>query len=155
MIAWLLLSWVVMTLTHELGHLFGGWLGGATLVEFDLTPWRLPFSLHQPDPHPLLTLWSGPLLGVLLPLLLAAAIGRPWAWFVADFCLIANGSYLAAAWVSGDPHLDTPRLMQAGANPLWVGLYCLVTIGVGYLRFRRDCVNHFEAATAAETSHHG
>ena len=49
----LLVAWIVMTTTHEVGHLIGGWLGGATLKEFDLTPWRLPYSIHQPDPRPL------------------------------------------------------------------------------------------------------
>ncbi len=36
----------------------------ATLTEADLRPWRLPYSLFDPDPIPLVTLWGGPVLGV-------------------------------------------------------------------------------------------
>jgi hypothetical protein len=133
-------AWAVMVLTHESGHIVGGWLGGADLVEADLRPWRLPYSLHEPDPRPLLTLWCGPLLGIAVPAAAAAVIRRPAAWFVADFCLLANGGYLALAWLSGEPQLDTPRLLAAGTHPAWVVLYCSLTIPVGYARFRSDCV---------------
>ncbi len=136
----LAVSWVVMTFTHETGHLVGGWLGGATLVECDLAPWRMPYCLHDPDPNPLLTLWSGPVLGMVVPVAVAAVVRARRVWFVADFCLLANGLYLAASWYSGDAYLDTPRLFAEGASPVAVGAYCLVTIGVGYVRFRRDCI---------------
>lgn len=136
----LVVSWIVMTFTHETGHVIGGWISGATLTDLDLAPWRMPYSLHSPDPHPLVTLWSGPVLGVLVPLALAAVIRRPWVWFIADFCLLANGIYLALAWASGDRFLDTPRLLDAGAVPLSIVLYCTLTIGSGYVRFRKDCI---------------
>lgn len=135
-------SWVVMTFTHETGHIIGGMVSGATLTDLDLAPWRMPYSLHSPDPHPLVTLWAGPLSGVGAPIILAAFIRKRWAWFVADFCLIANGGYLALAWMSGDRFLDTPRLLDAGANPATIVLYCIVTLGAGYVRFRFDC-RHF------------
>ncbi|WP_146403799.1 hypothetical protein [Planctomycetes bacterium CA13] len=129
-----------MTFTHEMGHIIGGWIGGATLIDFTLAPWRLPYSLHSPDPLPLLTLWAGPVLGVLIPVIFASLVRRRWAWFIADFCLLANGVYLAVAWWSGDRFLDTPRLIQAGAYPLWIAGYCILTISVGYYRFRADCI---------------
>ncbi|WP_237607483.1 hypothetical protein [Roseimaritima sediminicola] len=135
----LVVSWVVMAFTHEAGHLLGGMVCGATLTDFDLAPWRMPYSLHAPDPHPLVTLWAGPLFGVAAPLLVAAILRKSWGWFVADFCLLANGGYLALAWVSGDPFLDTPRLLDAGAHPATIVLYCVATIGTGYVRFRSDC----------------
>ncbi|ELP33740.1 hypothetical protein RBSWK_02286 [Rhodopirellula baltica SWK14] len=135
-----MVSWIVMTLTHELGHIVGGWSGGANLVDLELSPWRLPYSIHSPDPHPLLTLWSGPILGVVVPVFAAAVIRRRPVWFVADFCILANGSYLALAWVAGDPHLDTPRLFQSGATTLSVVAYCILTICLGYVRFRNGCI---------------
>jgi hypothetical protein len=139
-IALLILSWIVMTFTHEMGHVIGGWISGATLTDFNLAPWRMPYSLHNPDPRPLVTLWGGPVLGVLVPLALAAVIRRPWARFVADFCLLANGAYLALGWASGDRFLDTPRLLDAGAAPVSIAVYCALTIGFGYVRFRNDCI---------------
>lgn len=138
--AMLALAWVVMAWSHECGHLIGGAISGGVLTDFDLTPSRMPFSLHSPDPHPLVTLWSGPIIGVLAPLLVALLARHHLVWFVADFCLLANGVYLALAWITDDRFLDTPRLLQAGASPVWIGLFCLATIGVGYPRFRSDWI---------------
>ena len=136
-----------MTFTHECGHIVGGMACGATLTDFDLVPWRMPYSLHSPDPHPLVTLWAGPLLGVAVPLIASSIIRKRWAWFIADFCVIANGGYLALAWLSGDRFLDTPRLLAAGAYPASIVVYCILTIGVGYVRFRSDCIHYLAPTT--------
>ncbi len=144
----LLAAWCVMTFTHEAGHLIGGWIGGGTLRDVELRPWQLPYSLFQPDPHPRLTLWAGPILGVMAPLFAAAMICRRWACFIADFCLLANGVYLALAWFSGAPHLDTPRLLEEGAHPVAIAIYCVLTIGFGYVRFRRDCAQVLSETTS-------
>ncbi|MDP1799657.1 MAG: hypothetical protein Q8K78_19345 [Planctomycetaceae bacterium] len=141
LIALLLAGWCVMTVTHECGHIVGGWLGGGTLIHAELRPWHLPHSLLEPDPHPLLTVWSGPLLGVIVPVLMALIIRRRWMWFFADFCLLANGAYLATGWIAGDRYLDTQRLFDAGAWRVSVVVYCAITIGIGYVRFRRDCMD--------------
>jgi len=146
----LLASWVVMTSTHEVGHIAAGWLGGATLTDYDLAPWRLPYSLHSSDPSPLFTLWGGPVFGVLAPALVAASLGAWWAWFIADFCLIANGGYLVLAWFSGARYLDTQRMLSEGAHPATIVIFCLATIGLGYVRFRSDCIRCF-ARTLPET----
>ncbi|WP_229360826.1 hypothetical protein [Fuerstiella marisgermanici] len=146
-VALLAVSWVVMTFTHEVGHLIGGMICGATLTDYDLAPWRMPYSLHSPDPHPLITLWAGPILGVAIPLTIADVAQRRWVWFIADFCLIANGSYLALAWVSGDRFLDTPRLLDAGTHPAIIVVYCVLTIGIGYVWFRADCIYYLAGET--------
>ena len=136
-----------MTFTHESGHIIGGWIGGATLTDFDIAPWHLPFSLHNPDPYPLLTLWAGPILGVIVPALIAFLFRRWWLIFVADFCLLANGAYLALAWFAGDRFLDTPRLLDSGAFPITIAVYCALTIGIGYFRFRQDCLRMLSPAS--------
>jgi hypothetical protein len=135
----LVAGWCVMTVTHECGHIACGWLGGGTLREADIAPWGLPHSHFEPDPHPLLTLWGGPVLGVLVPPAVAAVGRRRWLWFIAHFCVLANGSYLAVAWLTGERHLDTPRLLHAGAHPVTIVAYCLLTVGAGYVGFRREC----------------
>lgn len=136
----LLVSWVVMVFTHEVGHIAGGLCSGGVLESADLLPWHLPYSVFSPDPYPRVTLWSGLLVGVVIPLGLAIAIRRDWMWFVASFCVLANGMYIATAWVSGDSALDTARLLAHGASPLTLGIYCMLTIGWGYVRFRRACI---------------
>lgn len=137
--ALLVASWCVMATTHEAGHVVGGWLCGGTLQEARLYPWELPYSTFEPDPHPLVTLWCGPVLGVLVPLAVAAVVRRPWAWFVSHFCTLANGCYLAVAWLTGDRFLDTPKLLEQGASPVVIAGYCVLTIGVGYVGFRGQC----------------
>ncbi len=136
----LVASWCVMTFTHEMGHVVGGWASGGTLREAHLAPWELPYSTFEPDPRPLVTLWCGPVLGALVPLALAAVVRRHGAWFIAYFCLLANGSYLAIAWATGDNLLDTPKLLAHGAHPATIVTYCLLAIGVGYVGFRRQCI---------------
>lgn len=136
----LVCSWIAMTTSHELGHVIAGWLSGAELVYVDIAPWKLPSSLHRPDPFPKITLWGGPVLGVLLPLLIAIVVRRPAVWFVADFCLMANGIYLTLAWLTGDGLLDTSRLLDAGERPILIAIFCIITTVVGYFRFRRDCI---------------
>jgi hypothetical protein len=151
-VALVLASWGVMTVTHELGHLVAGWVIGAKLVDYDLSPWRLPYSIHQPDPHPRVTIWGGPIFGVLVPLLIAAVIPNRATRFIANFCLIANGMYLAVSAFSSDPHLDTLRLLRAGERPWVIALYCLVTIGIGYFRFRKDCISIFRTPVVSKNA---
>jgi hypothetical protein len=136
----LLVSWVVMTFTHESGHVLCGWACGGSLQQADLTPWHLPYSIFDPDPQPLITLWGGPVLGVLVPLAAALLFRRTWMWFIAYFCLLANGSYLAAAWLTGDRFLDTAKLLGHGEHPATIAAYCVLTIGAGYVGFRRQCI---------------
>jgi hypothetical protein len=129
-----------MTFVHESGHIICGRACGGTLRSVDLLPWHLPYSLFEPDPCPLITLWGGPILGVLIPLIVAFAIRKDWLMFIADFCLLANGAYLATAWLSGDRYLDTPQLLAHGAHPISIATYCVLAIGFGYVRFRRQCM---------------
>lgn len=138
--ALLVLAWPVMTITHEVGHLIGGWLGGATLVDVQLMPWQLPYSVFHPDPHPRLTLWSGPLFGALAPLVVAAILRRPAVWWVAWFCMLSGGVYLAIGAFAGGRELDTPRLLHHGASPWSIVAFSLLTIGWSYPRFRDACI---------------
>ena len=109
------------------------------MTDADLLPWHLPYSFFEPDPYPLVTLWGGPILGVMIPVAMAFVIRTKWIWFVAYFCMLANGSYIATAWVSGDRFLDTPKMLEHGAHPISIAVYCLLTIGFGYVGFRRHC----------------
>lgn len=148
-IALLIASWCVMTVTHELGHILCGWACGGTLTDADLLPWHLPYSFFEPDPLPLVTLWGGPILGVMIPAILAVVLRAKWGWFVAYFCMLANGAYLAAAWVAGDRFLDTPKMLDHGAHPISIAAYCLITICFGYVGFRQHCAYALSSAPSA------
>jgi hypothetical protein len=147
----LVAPWIVMTFTHEMGHIIGGTCCGGSLQSADLLPWHLPYSIFDPDPFPLVTLWAGLIIGVLAPVAVAMILQREWMWFVANFCSLANGAYIATAWFSGDRYLDTPKLLEHGASPIAIGLYSLITIGFGYVGFRRSCVSALSAPTKLET----
>jgi hypothetical protein len=136
----LIVSWFAMLYSHELGHIVCGYACGGRLHSADLLPWHLPYSMFEPDPFPLITLWGGPLVGTVAPLVLAMLVRRSWLWFIATFCLLANGMYIAVAWWSGDSFLDTTKLLAHGAHPATIAVYCIVTIGAGYYGFRRCCI---------------
>lgn len=144
----LVLSWCAMTFLHESGHIVSGWLCGGTLQSADMLPWHLPYSIFDPDPRPLITLWGGPVLGVLVPVIIALVLRRDWVWFITYFCVLANGVYLATAWFSSDKYLDTPKLIEHGAYPATIAIYCLLTIGFGYIGFREHCKRVFAPSSA-------
>ena len=149
----ILLSWCVMIETHEVGHIVGGWLSGASLRDWQLWPWELPYSFFDPDPHPLITLWAGPVLGSIVPLAIAMVFHNEWIWLIANFCVLANGLYLALAWGAGGSSLDTQRLLAAGAWPISIVGFCLVTIVPAYFGFRANFISVFSRSVARASNH--
>lgn len=152
LLLWIAWAWVVMTVTHELGHVIGGLIGGAKLAAIELRPWHLPYSVFAPDPHPLLTLGSGPVLGCAIPIAVAVTCRRPAVWFVAWFCLLANSSYLLLGYLSGDPQLDTARLLKAGTPPAVIFVASGVLLAISYKGFRRSCVDLLSGKSTARTT---
>ena len=134
-----------------MGHIIGGTCCGGTLESADLLPWHLPYSIFEPDPFPLVTLWAGLIVGVLVPLGIAMTVQREWMWFIANFCVLANGAYIATAWFTGDRYLDTPKLLEHGSSPISIAVYCLLTIGFGYVGFRRSCIAALAVPTPTDT----
>ncbi len=61
-------------------------------------------------------------------------------WFIAHFCVLSNGVYLATAWIAGDRYLDTQKLLEHGAHPAMIAVFSIATIGWGYVRFRQSIV---------------
>lgn len=120
---------------HEFGHVVAAMLTGG---EVERIVWRVDtFSRTDvsPNPHPLIVCWAGPLLGAALPLIACAAFSRrrrvsPLWQFFAGFCLIANGSYLAAG--SLDRAGDAGTLLEQGV-PAWLLWICGGTASVAGL----------------------
>jgi len=98
----LVLSWLAMMIVHEAGHVIGARLTGGIVERVVLHPLAFSRTDVAPNPHPLVVVWSGPLLGVLLPAIAfaaASALKFQSAYllrFFAGFCLIANGAYIGA-----------------------------------------------------------
>jgi hypothetical protein len=92
------LCWLAMQAVHELGHVVGAVATGGTIEKVVLHPLTISRTDVSPNTRPLIVVWAGPVVGVLLPLLLLLAARRlKWAYliqFFAGFCLIANGAYI-------------------------------------------------------------
>ncbi|WP_437229858.1 M50 family metallopeptidase [Planctomicrobium sp. SH661] len=133
-----LVSWLLMQVIHELGHVLAAWMVGGTILHVDLHPLHISETAIRPKPWPEFVVWSGPVVASIVPLLVWGA-GRqlrsewePCLRFFAGFCLIANGAYLGSAIVA--PVGDAFDLVQLG-TPRWqLGVFGLVTVPVG-IRF--------------------
>ncbi len=112
-----------MMVAHECGHVLGAWAGGGVVERVELPLIGFSRTVMRENPHALPEIWCGPLLGALLPALLAVVwwAGRLPALhlprFFAGFCLVANGAYLSAGAVTGDG--DGGDLLGLGV-PAWV-----------------------------------
>lgn len=149
MLLWLVAAWTVMVTTHELGHILGGCCSGASLREAELRPWRLPYSLFDPDPHPLVTLWSGPGLGILIPVTAALIFRHRRAWFIASFSVLANGLYLGLGLTTDDKWLDSVKMLEHGARPWHILFFSAACLGTAYRPFRSELMQMLRSAKPA------
>ena len=129
------LCWLAMMAVHELGHVVGAVATGGKVERVVLHPLTISRTDVSPNPWPLLVVWAGPIVGVLLPLalLLAARKGKlPWAYlvqFFAGVCLIANGAYVGIG--SFGKVGDAGDMLKHG-SPLWLlWLFGVVTLPLG------------------------
>src|SRR5690606_29141585 len=90
-----------------LGHVLAAWSSGGRVAKVVLHPLAISRTDVAPNPHPLVVVWCGPLVGALLPLVLWGVLAffrhpaTPYARFFAGFCLIANGLYIGAGSFDG------------------------------------------------------
>ncbi len=100
-------SWLAMQVLHESGHVLGAITNGGTVTKVVLHPCVFSRTEVHPNPHPLFVVWAGPMAGTALPLLafvLARGLRVPGAYlvrFLAGFCLIVNGAYIALGSFEG------------------------------------------------------
>ena len=116
-------SWMLMQAVHEFGHVLGAWSSGGTVAEVVLNPLTISRTDVRPNPHPLVVVWAGPILGVALPVAIwiaARSIRFKYVnltQFFAGFCLIANGAYIGAG--SFDRIGDCGEMLRNG-SPVWL-----------------------------------
>ncbi|QDT91249.1 hypothetical protein [Gimesia algae] len=137
----LLGCWLAMMGVHELGHILGGVLTGGSISRVVLHPLSISRTDLSVNPVPALVVWTGPVLGVLLPLLfwLTGHLLRTPAvsllQFFAGFCLIANGAYIAGGSLDGVG--DCGVMLQTG-TPVWVMWgFGLLTVPTGFWLWHR------------------
>jgi hypothetical protein len=151
------LCWFSMMAVHELGHVSGAVATGGRVEKVVLHPLTISRTDVSPNPSPLLVVWAGPAVGVVLPLaiLLAARLVRfKWAYllqFFAGCCLIANGAYIGIG--SFNKAGDAGDLLRHG-SPIWsLWLFGTATVPLG-LYFWNGLGPHFGlGATAGKVDH--
>jgi hypothetical protein len=127
--------WLGMQIVHELGHVLTAAAYGETISRVVLHPLAISRTDVSHDRCPLIVIWAGSVVGVLLPLgllAIARALRSRFAFllrFFAGFCLIANGLYLGA----GAPGRvgDAGDLISRG-SPVWpLAAFALVCTPAG------------------------
>jgi hypothetical protein len=132
----LLGSWLGMQAAHESGHVLGALLTGGEIATIVLHPLTISHTEMIDNPHPLVVVWAGPLVGVLLPLILwglLAVAGTPSAFvarFFAGFCLIANGAYLGVASFLGTG--DCEEMLRQGSSVWALRIFGAVAVPMGF-----------------------
>ncbi|MBL1216618.1 MAG: hypothetical protein D8M59_03905 [Planctomycetes bacterium] len=134
-VSFILFSWLGMQAVHELGHVLGALASHAEIEHVALHPLIISRTDIGDNPHPLVVVWAGPVVGAALPLcafLLAIVCRSPGVnlfRFFAGFCLIANGAYITFG--SSEGGLDTAVMIQNG-SPRWVMvLFGILTMPLG------------------------
>jgi Peptidase M50B-like len=131
------ISWLGMMIVHEFGHVFCAWLSGGTVSKVVLHPLEFSRTDLSDNPHPLLVVWGGPVVGTLLPLAMWLLTRPPrfrYAYifqFFAGFCFVVNGIYLGV--VSFLHAADPGELMRHG-TPQWaLVLFGIVAFPLGMI----------------------
>jgi hypothetical protein len=138
----LVASWLGMQAVHELGHIIGAWATGGEFANVVLHPMAISRTDLSSNPSPAITVWMGPVLGVLFPLVvwrLSAALRMPGAFvlrFFAGFSLIANGVYIAIGSFSRVGDCDV--MLRNGSAPWQLWLFGLVTVPLGFGLWHRQ-----------------
>ena len=147
----LLGSWLGMQAVHESGHVFGAWMTGGRVSRVVIYPLTISRTDLADNPRPLVVVWSGPLVGIFVPLILwvAAVIARlRWAFilrFFAGFCLLANGLYIGVG--SFDQIGDCGEMLRQGSEPWQLWLFGLLTAPLGLWLWHRQGT-HFGLGSA-------
>ena len=122
-----------MMAVHELGHVVATYATGGTVIKVDLEPLSISHTEYGELPHPGIVVWSGPIIGSLLPLVVVPAgkVGQ----FFAGFCLVANGAYIGLGSFAG---IGDCALMLLTGTPKWgMWIFGLVAFPSGLYLWHR------------------
>jgi hypothetical protein len=136
-----LFSWLMMQVVHELGHVVAAVYTGGNVQTVVLHPLALSRTDVAPNPSPLVEVWAGPIVGCLIPLMIVSLWTllkiprRHLPGFFAGFCLVANGLYLSVG--SFDRVGDAGQLMALGMSQWVLFLFGILTIPSGFYALHR------------------
>lgn len=141
LISLLVLSWLGMQAVHESGHVLAAKISGGAVQKVELHPLRISRTDVAPNPFPAIVVWSGPIVGCSIPLLLELSTARCSQWlhhslrFFSGFCLIANGAYIG---IGAFERIGDCGVMLQTGSPRWaLFLFGAVTVPLGLFQFHR------------------
>lgn len=140
------LWWLGMQAVHESGHVVAAWSTGGVVAKVVLHPLTFSRTDLAVNPLPLLVSWAGPIGGEAIPAIIFAMawlLCRRCVWIARTFlgfCLVANGSYLAAGALcaAGDP-----ADMIALGTPPWLAVAIGMALTSAGLFFWNGQGRHF------------
>ena len=109
----LIASWLGMQAVHESGHVLGAHLTGGRVARVVLHPLTISRTDLSHNPRPLLVVWAGPAVGVLLPLVLwgvAAGLRLPGAFVLRLEKRAGDESTVEAAQRGGSQRRRPPHV---------------------------------------------
>ena len=125
----------------QAGHVAAAYLTGGRVATVVLHPFTISRTDLFDNPKPLLVVWAGPVVGVLLPLTLwvaATGLRLPGAFvvrFFGGFCFVANGTYISGG--SFDGIGDCGKLLRHGAERWQLWLFGAGTVLAGFWLWHR------------------
>lgn len=128
--------WLLMQVVHELGHVLAAWATGGVVTKVVLHPLAISRTDVTGSLHPLVVIWAGPIVGVVLPSIVLFV----WRWrklpaaylvqFLAGTCLVANGAYLGVGSFGGIG--DAGELLRLGTPIVVLWLFGMVACPIGF-----------------------
>jgi len=121
--------WLGMQLVHEFGHVLGALCTGGEVEKVVAHPFTISRTDLSHNPHPLIVVWMGPVIGSVLPaaaFFVARLLRSPGLYlfrFFAGFCLVTNGAYIGIG--SFQKVMDAGDMMRHG-SPQWT----LIVFGI-------------------------
>jgi hypothetical protein len=128
-------SWPLMMLVHESGHMTAAWVTGGRVQRLIWYPLCFSRTDVMPNPSPLVVVWAGPVVGAVVPAVVAAlgAAGRLSISYIlsffAGFCLLANGAYIGVG--TFERVGDARDMLRLGASPVSMVLFGLFATMLG------------------------
>lgn len=131
-----ILCWLLMQAVHEFGHVLGAIITGGQVERVVLNPISISRTDVSPNPHPMIVVWAGPIVGVILPfaiwaLVLMYGVKTRFGLFFSGFCFIANGLYIG---LGSFEHIGDAGEMIHHGSPIWIlWIFGIVSLGLGFL----------------------
>ncbi|HBC89185.1 MAG TPA: hypothetical protein DCZ94_19775 [Lentisphaeria bacterium] len=133
------IGWFPLQLLHEAGHIISCKFNGGTVHKIAFHFNVFTETIREGSAHPVIDIWMGPIVGIILPLLLLLIpakkdIKEILVLFCA-VCLIGNGLYIGLGWLCDGG--DGWELIRYKVNLFWLILFGLPATVAGLIMVMR------------------